>query len=37
VMGPFRSSPLLHGTAWVATLCMCASTLLFFVLAARGS
>jgi NRAMP (natural resistance-associated macrophage protein)-like metal ion transporter len=37
VMGPFRSSRLLHGTAWVATLCMCASTLLFFVLAVRGS
>jgi Mn2+/Fe2+ NRAMP family transporter len=37
VMGPFPSSRLLHGTAWVATLCMCASTLLFFVLAVRGS
>lgn len=37
VMGPFRSSPLLHGTAWAATLCMCASMLLFFVLTVRGS
>jgi len=37
VMGPFCSSRLLHGTAWVATLCMCASTLLFFVLAVRGA
>lgn len=37
VMGPFRSSPLLHGTAWLATLCMCASALLFVVLAARGA
>ncbi|MCO5400482.1 Nramp family divalent metal transporter [Ralstonia soli] len=37
VMGRFRSSPLLHGTAWAATLCMCASMLLFFVLAVRGS
>ena len=37
VMGRFRSSPLLSGTAWAATLCMCASTVLFLVLAARGS
>ncbi|ANA35118.1 Divalent metal cation transporter MntH [Ralstonia mannitolilytica] len=36
VMGPFRSSPVLHGTAWVATICMCASTLLFFALAVLG-
>jgi len=36
VMGPFRSSALLHGTAWAATLCMCASMLLFFALAVRG-
>ena len=37
VMGPFRSSTLLHGTAWAATLCMCASTLLFFALALQGA
>lgn len=37
VMGPFGSSALLHGTAWAATLCMCACTLLFFVLAVRGA
>ena len=37
VMGPFRSSALLHGTAWVATLCMCASALVFMVLAAQGA
>jgi NRAMP (natural resistance-associated macrophage protein)-like metal ion transporter len=37
VMGQFRSSPLLHGAAWAATLCMCVSTVLFFVLAAHGS
>lgn len=37
VMGPFRSSALLHGTAWAATLCMCVSTLLFFVLSAFGT